>query len=417
MSPPGGTGDGPMHVVISARAVRSGAGSSRIVLALTRGLAERGHRVEVVADRLAAGEIHAAGGVARYPLASAGLQSIARRMLGRGTQLALRDRAVRRRRADLVISDGDLGRQDVVLVHNIVGREVEALGAAANQDHRRAAAAQERALRSHSYRLVVANSRLTAHEFSRRFGCPPERMAVVYPGYDPLQFSSSQRGSQRHASRQALGIGADVPVVAFISSGHFILRGVDVLAGSLARLAPGLRRRVRLLGIGSETNTGLLRDALAKAGMEQALISRPRTDQVERYYHAADVLFHPAHFETFGLVVIEAAACGTPVLTSRSVGAAELFGGEGAAAVVDNSDAGLFAPLLERLLAEPEQARVVADSQHQAVRGNTWDAYGAGFMAALQRHGLAGPASLRDPAPCQTPSDDGIECDQAVPKL
>jgi D-inositol-3-phosphate glycosyltransferase len=103
---------------------------------------------------------------------------------------------------------------------------------------------------------------------------------------------------------------------------------------------------------------------------------------VEHDYHAADLLFHPALFETFGLVVMEAAACGTPVLTSAAVGATELFTGPGALAVATRPEPALFAPLLERLVTEPEFARDVAGSQQRAVAPRTWPAYAAEFMAA-----------------------------------
>jgi UDP-glucose:(heptosyl)LPS alpha-1,3-glucosyltransferase len=382
------TGPAQKHVVISTRAVRPGAGSSRIVLALVGGLHAAGHRVDVVADRIAAEPVRQAGGRPCYPLGFPLLQRLGRRLLSRDWQLSLRSRAVSRLHADLVIGDGELRRQHVLLVHNIVRREVEELGEAATVGHERVAAAQEQALRSHAYDLVVANSELTRREFARRFGFPAGRIAVVHPGVDPGQFSRSDRAALRPATRRTLGLADDEVLVAFISSGHFILRGIDVLAGSLARLRPAQRRGVRLLCVGSDRNAELLRAEFARMGVEQAVISAPRVNRVEAYYHAADLLFHPAHFETFGLVVTEAAACGCPVLTSRSVGAAELFTGEAAAGVVARPDADQFAPLLGRLLAEPGFRTAVADSQHRAVGGHTWDAYTAQFLAVLRARNL-----------------------------
>ena len=176
--------------------------------------------------------------------------------------------------------------------------------------------------------------------------------------------------------------------MAFISSGHFILRGVDVLAQTLARLAPEQRRRVRLLCVGSDRNTELLRAGFADLGVDQAVLARPRTDRVEQYYHAADLLFHPAHFETFGLVCLEAAACGCPVLTSRSVGAAELFAGPGAQAVVAAPAAAAFAPVLGRLIADPALLSGIADSQWRTSQAHTWRDYTNRFIEILGDRGL-----------------------------
>lgn len=378
----------PKHIVIATRAVRAAAGSSRIVLALIQGLHAQGHRVDVVADRIDVDAVRRAGGHPRYPLGLGLLQRLGRRLLSRDQQLALRERAVMRLQADLVIGDGDLRRQDVVLIHNIVRREAEALGAAATTGHERAAVAQEHALRTHAYRLVVANSELTRREFLQRFGGPAERVAVVYPGFDPGQFNRTARESLRGATRQALGVEAGEVVLAFISSGHFILRGVDVLAESLAQLAPLQRQRLRLLSVGSGRNTELLRAALSRLGVHQPVLSQPRTDTVERYYHAADLLFHPAHFETFGLVCLEAAACGCPVLTSRSVGAAELFAGVGSAAVVAAPTAAAFAPVLSRLLDDPERRAAIAGNQWASAQSHTWRDYTARFIDVLEQRGL-----------------------------
>lgn len=371
----------PHRIVLSTRTVRAHAGSSRIVLALVRGFTAAGHRVDVVADRLDAAAVRNAGGVPRYPLGSAWLQQLGRRLLGRERLLTLREAAVQRARADLVVGEGDIGRQDIMVVHNIVRREVEVLGRAATSAHEQAARAQEHALRTHACRLVVANSELTRRESVRCFGWPAERVAVVRPGHDPAQFSARDRAALRDTVRRELGIGADETLVAFVSSGHFTLRGVEVLVATLAQLPAAATAGLRLLGVGSERNTGLLRDALARSGSRISVIARPPLPAIERYYHAADLLFHPALFETFGLVVAEAAACGTPVLTSRAVGAAELFDGEGALAVTPAPDPALFAPLLARLLARPALREAVAGSQCRAVSPRTWPAYAAEFMA------------------------------------
>jgi len=372
--------------VFSTRAVRQGAGSSRLVLALARGFADAGDRVDIVADRLDAPAVRAAGARPVHPLRAPVLQRLARRFLSRERQLALRARAVARLGAGLVVGEGDLPRQDVVLVHNIVRREVEALGAAATAEQEAIAVAQERALRANAYRLAVVGSELTGREFAARFGCAPERIAVVRPGVDPAQFSPRDRPALRAATRSALGIGPAETVVAFVTSGHFRLRGVDALAATLARLGEAERSGLRLLAVGSERNAQLLREALAGAPVTCA----PRVPRVEAYYHAADILFHPAHFETFGLVVAEAAACGCAVLTSRSVGAAEIFSGEGAAAVAARPDAAEFLPLLSRLLHEPEWRASVAASQAHAAGTHTWARYAVAFRQALHAHGLAG---------------------------
>ena len=375
------------RIVMSTRTVRRHAGSSRIVLALVRGLSAAGHHVEVVADRLDAGAVQAAGGIARHPLGSAWLQSLAVRLLPRGRVQAIRERAVHRSRPDLVISDGDLSRQDVVLLHNVLAREIEVLGEVSPAEHSMAAA-QARVLQSPVLRLVVANSALVRDECQRRFGLPARRLAVVHPGHDPRQFTADGRAGLRERVRAELGVAPGQFLVAFVTSGHFRLRGVDILAGTLARLPPGGRARLRLLAVGHGGNIALLRAALERQGVAGGLIVQPPVDGVERYYHAADLLFHPALFETFGLVCLEAAACGCPVLTSRTVGASELFTGAGSGGVVDAPSVEAFAPVLERLMMDAPWQAAVAEGQLAAARVRDWDAYARDFIAVLGGHGL-----------------------------
>lgn len=384
----GSGGRGGRRVVFSTRTVRAHAGSSRVVLALVRGLAAAGHDVEVIADRIDTGAVRAAGGRARHPLGNAPLQGLGRRLLGRERLLALRESAVARSGAHLVVADGDLVRQDVVLLHNLIGREVEALGAAASAEQRVAAAAQERALRTHAWQLLVAHSDLVRDECLRRLGCASDRVAVVRPGCDPVQFSPAGRAGLRESARRALGVAPQEFLLAFVSSGHFRLRGAEVVAQSLARLAPAQRRGLRVLGVGHEGNTALLRSALERRGVAEGFVTQARSGQVERYYHAADLLFHPALFETFGLVCLEAAACGCPVLTSRAVGAAELFTGAGAQAVVAEPVAAAFAPVLARLLGEAPWREAVAASQCATARAHDWDGYAGRFAAVLAERGL-----------------------------
>lgn len=376
------------RIVISTRQVRSHAGSSRITLALVRGLTEAGCRVEVVADRMDAVAVRAAGGTVHFPLGSAGLQGLARKLLGRRRLQRLRERAVSRCHADLVIADGDLHRQDVVLVHNLIAREVEALGDAAAPAQHAAAAAQAQALKSNAWRLLVANSALVRDECGRRFDCPADRMAVIHPGYDPRQFAAGARASLRDAVRAEFGVAPGEFLVAFISSGNFRLRGVEVFADTLAGLAPQERRQLRVLGVGHEGNIGLLRTALECRGVDCGLVARPRIDQVERYYHAADLLFHPALFETFGMVCLEAAACGCPVLTSRAVGASEIFDGAAAAAVVDAPCAADFVPVLRRLLTDEPWRRTVTAAQLRAAEAHDRESHAARFLALLRERDL-----------------------------
>jgi D-inositol-3-phosphate glycosyltransferase len=156
-----------------------------------------------------------------------------------------------------------------------------------------------------------------------RFYRAPERKIVIIPcGVNLKLFQPGDRAD----SRRRLGIPPDRRVVLFV--GRFAaLKGVDALLEAAADLAQrisdlqlvlvggdgpesaGLRSLTRL------TETLGLRDRVWFPG-------RIEQDRLPVYYSASDLLVLPSHYESFGLVVLEALACGTPVAATR-IGAVE----------------------------------------------------------------------------------------------
>jgi UDP-glucose:(heptosyl)LPS alpha-1,3-glucosyltransferase len=382
----------PRRVLIATRALRRHSGSSQILVELARGFSGEGHAVEFVAERLSRELVRASGATARYPLGSAALQGLARSLAGRPRLVAWRQRCVATRPADLVIADGAGGRQDVVLVHNILAREVGELGAAATAGQQAAAQAQAEALGHGGFQLLVANSRLCAAELEARYGVPRARIAVIHPAVDGTRFSPAGRVAGRAAARAALGFAPGELVIAVMASGHALLQGsatvATTLAAALQALPPAARAPVRVLCVGNDRFQQQIRDHVARTGQPMALRLARRRNDVETYYYAADMLLHAARFETFGLIVAEAAASGCPVITSAAVGAAEWFEGEAATGVVSTPEPGLFTPVLARLLVDAAARERLAAAQSTAAGARTWSGYYADLTAALRQRGL-----------------------------
>jgi D-inositol-3-phosphate glycosyltransferase len=126
--------------------------------------------------------------------------------------------------------------------------------------------------------------------------------------------------------RRRLGIPSDRRVVLFV--GRFAaLKGVDALLGAAANMAQRLSRLQLVLvgGDGPESSGFRSLTRLAKTlelGDRVWFPGRVEHHHLPMYYSAADLLALPSHYESFGLVVLEALACGTPVAATR-VGAVE----------------------------------------------------------------------------------------------
>ena len=130
----------------------------------------------------------------------------------------------------------------------------------------------------------------------------------------------------RIAARAALGLRPDARVLAFVGRIQ-PLKAPDVLLRAAAELLhrdPGLRSRLVVLVAGGPSGSGLaeptaLQELGASLGLSDVLRFLPPQagDGLVHVYRAADVVAVPSHNESFGLVALEAQACGTPVVAAR----------------------------------------------------------------------------------------------------
>lgn len=152
------------------------------------------------------------------------------------------------------------------------------------------------------------------------YGVPAPRIVTVPCGVDTVRF----RPLGRARARRELGLATDEPVVLFVGRIE-PLKGIEVLI----RAAAQLEGRFRLLVVGGdgkdrERKAGLqaLAEEMGIAGKVTFLDAVPHHD-LPLYYNAADICVVPSYYESFGLVAIEAMACGVPVVASRVGGLKE----------------------------------------------------------------------------------------------
>ena len=146
------------------------------------------------------------------------------------------------------------------------------------------------------------------------YGVSPWRVHVVPPGVDLDRFSPGDRG----AARERFGLDADAFVA--VSVRRLVPRmGLDVLLDAWARALVGLPQGARLLIAGDGSERAVLEAQIERLGVAKSvrLLGRISDDDLVGLYRAADLGVVPTRsFEGFGLVVIEAAACGTPTIVT-----------------------------------------------------------------------------------------------------
>jgi D-inositol-3-phosphate glycosyltransferase len=168
---------------------------------------------------------------------------------------------------------------------------------------------------------LIANTDVEAAQLVDLYGAPADKVHTVAPGVDLDLF---QPGSQQ-AARRALGIAADAVVLAFVGRIQ-PLKAPDVLLRAAAELlARGdvPRSRLVVVVVGGPSGTGLeaptaLQELAATLGISDVVRFLPprRGEALRDVYTAADVVAVPSHNESFGLVALEAQACGTPVVAA-----------------------------------------------------------------------------------------------------
>ncbi|EHR48813.1 UDP-N-acetylglucosamine: 1L-myo-inositol-1-phosphate 1-alpha-D-N-acetylglucosaminyltransferase [Saccharomonospora marina XMU15] len=170
-------------------------------------------------------------------------------------------------------------------------------------------------------RLVV-NTDVEADQLIRLYDADPGSVRTVSPGVDLHTF----RPGSKAAARQALDLPADAVVLAFVGRIQ-PLKAPDVLLNAAARLLrrhPWLRRRLVVLIAGGPSGTAMgqptaLRELASSLGIaELTRFLPPQSGQrLVQVYRAADVVAVPSYNESFGLVALEAQACGTPVVAAE----------------------------------------------------------------------------------------------------
>jgi UDP-glucose:(heptosyl)LPS alpha-1,3-glucosyltransferase len=183
-------------------------------------------------------------------------------------------------------------------------------------------------------KTFVALSQMVADDFVQHHGIRPAQIKVVYNGVDCRRFSPDQRGRYREFVRRRLGVNGET-IVLLLAAHNFRLKGVPELLRLAARLARSRRPVVVLIAGGkrlekwrrSAERFGLKAPSPSGRGQGEGGVTFLGTvaDMVP-YYAAADAYVHPTYYDPCSLVLLEAAASGLPIVTTRRFnGAAELF--------------------------------------------------------------------------------------------
>jgi D-inositol-3-phosphate glycosyltransferase len=218
------------------------------------------------------------------------------------------------------------------------------------------------------------------HQFRRLYGDPRGRIEIVAPGVEHAFFAPGERSG----ARSATDLPVDAPVILFVGRIQ-PLKGPDVAIRALHELG---RPEALLLIVGGASGTegdteyGRARQLVDELGLaDQVRFVPPQPHHIlSSYYRAADVVVVPSRSESFGLVALEAAACGIPVVASAVGGLQSLVDDGATGYLVEQRDPALFAKAIGRILDDPLLAASMSVAAAQRAKRYTWS-----FAAARLR--------------------------------
>lgn len=228
---------------------------------------------------------------------------------------------------ELTLGHGDINDQDVLTLHNCVFLASELIHGSPLDPKSEMAKIHGQILRENNFKKMIANSELMKIDTIKRFNVSPEKIHVVYPAVDTTIFFP--KPLERFAIRKRFGF-EDKLVIALVTSGNFKKRGLDLFLEAIKLLPADLRSQADFRIVGKNQNLGPL---------EAKISFDPPMRDIENYYNAIDIFVLPARIEEFGRVVLEAMACGLPVITTDKVGAGELLEGLSREFVIPSNDA------------------------------------------------------------------------------
>ncbi len=223
---------------------------------------------------------------------------------------------------------------------------------------------------------VVTDSRQTREDVLARYGLSSSRVITIAPGVDPLRFfpraDASLEAKQFGLSRYLLYVGNLLPH----KNLHRLLDAFSLVRGEVVlaiagyrdpRFWPALARRADALGIASRVR----------------FLDFVRFEALPALYSAALAVVLPSLYEGFGLTILEAMACGAPVVASTTGGLREAAGE--AALLVEPLDVAGLAATLQHLVDDPRARASLRDLGLSHAARFRWTETARHLLAVLQR--------------------------------
>jgi phosphatidylinositol alpha-1,6-mannosyltransferase len=213
---------------------------------------------------------------------------------------------------------------------------------------------------------IWAISGQDARELESRFGRPEGSVPVVPHGVDTNAFSPDRRETLRRTERARRSV--DDRRVALIVGNDILKKGMDTAIRSLPEMPPDV-----VLAVAGSVDQDAIVSLADRAGVSNRVLTLGHVDDLVELFAIADVLIAPSREESFNLPVLEAMACGLPVVVSVTAGVSEQLSDGRDALLVSAGDEEALAKAVTAILDNSELASRLSEQGRQRVSSLTWD--------------------------------------------
>lgn len=229
---------------------------------------------------------------------------------------------------------------------------------------------------------LIANTSEEARQLTELYGADPAKIRTVSPGADLGIFSRGAHGSRM--ARQRLGIAQDAVVLMFAGRVQ-PLKGPDIVLKAAAKLLednPDLEDKLQVVLVGGPSgrpdraDPDRMRELAAALDIDRIVRFEAPCPQSElaEWYRAATVVLAPSRSESFGLVALEAQACGTPVLAARVGGLRTAVRDGFSGVLIDGHDPQVWARTVQNLIARPRRLEELSEGAVRHASAFGWSA-------------------------------------------
>jgi len=251
---------------------------------------------------------------------------------------------------------------------------------------------------------LVAATPAEQKQLVELYGADPRKVTIIPPGVDLRLFhphspeDAKSRIGVKPCDNMILFVGRIEP-----------LKGIDTLLRAMALLAyecPTWVKQLCVAIIGGDPNTTeneemeRLKAIRAELGITDLVtfLGAHDQDKLHHYYSAAEMVIMPSHYESFGMVALEAMACGTPVIASEVGGLAYLIRDGETGFHVPDRDPVALAGAIARLARDPALRKRLGRQAHMYAQSYSWECI-ADRITALYSEALLATPALQLPHP------------------